>query len=206
MSTSVAMRPVVAVTQRVDVFPDRQETRDALDQRLIEWILASGGMSVPVPNLLGTGHALDDWLVRIAPDAVILSGGNDLGQADCRDQLEAGLLSWAEDNRIPVLGLCRGMQMMGVHAGGQLVRVEGHVRTRHTLSLSPDWPGEVNSYHNWTFLDVPPGYRILAQAVDGAIEAMRHQVLPWEAWMWHPEREAPFSLADIERWHRLMNH
>lgn len=206
MSTSGIMRPLVGVTQRVDVFPDRHETRDALDQRLIEWILASGGVPVPVPNLSGTGHALDDWLVRIAPDAVILSGGNDLGQVACRDQIETCVLSWAESNRIPVLGLCRGMQMMGVHAGGQLVKIDGHVRTRHMLSHSQDWPGDVNSYHNCTFLNAPPGYHILARDADGAIEAMRHQALPWEGWMWHPERDLPFSLADIERWRWLMNH
>jgi len=96
--------------------------------------------------------------------------------------------------------------MMGVHAGGTLVQVDGHVRTRHLLSHTEDWPGEVNSYHNWSFFQAPPGYAILAQAADGAIEAMRLRTMPWEAWMWHPERDAPFHLSDIERWRRLMNY
>jgi gamma-glutamyl-gamma-aminobutyrate hydrolase PuuD len=206
MSVLASVRPVVAVTQREDFISDRQETRDALDQRLIDWIFASGGLPVSVPNFTEAERALDAWLARISPDALILSGGNDIGQAVRRDLVETKLLSWAERNCTPVLGLCRGMQMMAVHAGGGLVRTDGHVHTRHVLGRPADWPGEVNSYHDWTFFEVPPGYAILAQAEDGAIEAMRHQTLPWEAWMWHPERDSPFNLLDIERWRRLMNH
>jgi gamma-glutamyl-gamma-aminobutyrate hydrolase PuuD len=206
MKTLPSVRPVVGVTQRVDFFPDRQETRDGLDQRLIDWIASSGGIPVPVPNLAADDRALEDWLTRISPDALILSGGNDIGRVERRDFLETALLSWAEANRKPVLGLCRGMQMMGVHAGGELIEVDGHVRTRHRISAPTDWPGEVNSYHKWTFLEVPPGYAILAKTDDGAIEAMRHEGLPWEGWMWHPERDLPFSSMDMERWRRLMNH
>jgi putative glutamine amidotransferase len=196
--------PLVAVTQRVDQISNREETRDALDQRLIHWILASGGLPVPVPNFSDGDSALSEWLARILPDAIILSGGGDIGQAVHRDWVETSLLNWAEANCMPVLGLCRGMQLMGLRSGGQLVRKDKHVRTRHQLSPPRGWPGEVNSYHEWAFLDAPPSYFVLAQTDDGVIEAMRHEVLPWEGWMWHPEREHQFSPADIERWRSLM--
>jgi len=43
---------VVAVSQRVDDYPDRNERRDVLDQRLIEFLLAAGYLPIPVPNSL----------------------------------------------------------------------------------------------------------------------------------------------------------
>ena len=45
----------------------------------------------------------------------------------------------------------------------------------------------------------PQGYRVLARSADGGIEAIQHDHLPWEGWMWHPERETPFRAADGQR-------
>lgn len=63
---------VVAVSQRVDVLPERGESRDALDQRLIDFLLAGGYLPVPVPN--GLQDDLHDWLNAVSPQAIVLSG------------------------------------------------------------------------------------------------------------------------------------
>jgi anthranilate/para-aminobenzoate synthase component II len=197
---------VVAVSQRVDVVAGRSERRDALDQRLSEWLMATGNVPVPVPNGLsvpfqgsagGAGQGLRAWLQAVRPGAVVLSGGNDLGEYPERDDTERHLLAWAKDCRVPVLGICRGMQMMGVWAGGSLKPVQGHVRTRHVLQGSV--VGGVNSFHNFALADCPLEFEVSAQAEDGEIEAIRHTSLPWEGWMWHPEREAVFSAQDTQR-------
>ena len=46
---------------------------------------------------------------------------------------------------------------------------------------------------------------LLAQSEDGNIEAMIHKELPWEGWMWHPEREEIFTKIDHERFVTLVN-
>ena len=46
----------------------------------------------------------------------------------------------------------------------------------------------------------------LAKSDDGNIEAIRHRELPWEAWMWHPEREGGLVLSHLERFKRLINN
>ncbi len=186
---------IVAVSQRVDAFPERAEVRDALDQRLNMFLVAAGYLPVPVPN--GLHPDAKAWLARVSPQAIILSGGNDIGQCPARDTTESALLDHAQKHSLPVLGICRGMQMMAHWMGVGLRAINGHVRTRHTLS--GELTHTVNSYHGFTLLDCPPGCEILAYSEDGAIEAIRHQTLPWEGWMWHPEREAHFDAHDIQR-------
>jgi len=196
---------IVAVSQRVDLLPDREERRDALDQRLCIWLIAAGFLPVPVPNRLTSAHAaaaecqagLHDWLQAVRPGAVVLSSGNDIGACPERDFTERLLLDWAKERRLPLLGICRGMQMLCGWAGGPLKRVLGHVRTRH--SLSGLITGEVNSFHDFTLEGCPPDFEVLARAEDGEIEAIRHTNLPWEGWMWHPEREREFTSGDLSR-------
>lgn len=195
---------VVAVSQRVDVYPERNERRDALDQRLCQWLVAAGFLPVPVPNGLSTDSVdeagrdgLQPWLSAVMPEAIILSGGNDIGEAIDRDNTERRLLAYAQDRALPVLGICRGMQMMGVWAGGALIPVQGHHRTRHVLC--GELVGEVNSFHNYALADCPAGFAVTAAADDGCIEAIRHESLAWEGWMWHPEREADFKPRDLQR-------
>jgi gamma-glutamyl-gamma-aminobutyrate hydrolase PuuD len=203
-------RPLVVVSQRVDVWPNRDERRDALDQRLMTFLLMTGLLPVPVPNGLFQPSAegaqpqdrLDAWITAINPQGIVLSGGNDVGEFPERDQTERGLLGYAQKRELPLLGICRGMQMLATWAGGRLVPVDGHVRTRHRLLPvvgSGPWPEEVNSFHNLTLGDCPACFTVTARTESGAIEAIRHKSLPWEGWMWHPERESRMSQIDTNR-------
>jgi len=194
---------VVAISQRVEVHSDRNERRDALDQRISAWLAAAGYLPVPVPNGLGAigpaqnGNALHIWLTALKPAAFVLSGGNDIDEAIERDNTERQLLDHALENRLPVLVMCLGMQMMGIWAGAKLKLVQGHTRTRH--ALSGDISGEANSFHNYSLASCPPGFTVSATAEDGGIEAIRHKDFSWEGWMWHPEREPEFQVRDTQR-------
>lgn len=192
----------VAVSQRVDWVAGRNERRDALDQNLCRWLMSAGYIPVPVPNSMDQAAkngslSMQNWLLAMTPDAVLLSGGNDIGEAPERDDTERCLLAYAKERFLPVLGICRGMQMLSVWAGSALQPVAGHIGTRHRLL--GELTGEVNSFHQFALADCPPGFTVTAKSEDGNIEAIRHETLPWEGWMWHPEREAPFQLTDIQR-------
>lgn len=197
---------VIAISQRVDRWPALVESRDALDQRLTEWVHAIGALPVPVPNTLG--EDLVPWLDTIRPTALLLSGGNDIGDSPERDCTEARLLHYASQFGLPVLGICRGMQMMAHYADGALVSLAGHAATRHAifgdLVACCALPADVNSFHNWGLVACPKNYTVLATAPDGSIEAMRHHALPWECWMWHPERERKFRDGELARARQLL--
>ena len=202
---------VVAVTQRIDAIPDRSEYRDAVDRRLLAWLLQAGFIGTPVPNILtADDSSIQLWLESIQPAAVLLSGGNDIGEYPLRDDTEKYLLNWASERRVPVLGICRGLQLMAVWAGAELTRIKGHVRTEHqTIVLDAAdagaWPQWVNSYHDWGLVSCPLDFVAQVEAEDGSIEAIRHVDLPWEGWMWHPERYGEFVSEDTTRMQRLFN-
>ncbi len=186
----------VIVTQRVDVFPDRGERRDALDQRWPAFLFRCGLIAVPVPNHPEHASRLFDDSIG----GLILTGGNDLenygGDAPERDATERHLLDIARKRGIPVLGVCRGMLLLLDQAGMALSRVEGHVATMHALRVDGT-SRKVNSYHHMAAFDAGIQMRVTARADDGVIEAFVDETEPRAGIMWHPERCAPFDSSDI---------
>lgn len=210
-------KKIIGITQRVDKIESYNEYRDALDQRLINWIVSLGFIAVPIPNSLvdltsptNLQSNIDDWLNEVGIDGIILSGGNDIGKFENRDLTEKNLLFWAEKYKKPVLGICRGMQMLGLYAGEELIEVDGHINTRHKLEIKKEYknllPNSVNSYHNFALKKCPNEYEMLAESNDGCIKAIKHKRLLWEGWMWHPEREVLFNNIDKERFKKLVNY
>lgn len=197
---SAAARRAV-ISQRVEVFADRDERRDALDQRWAALLETLALTALPMPNSLTDPAA---WLAAADPALIVLTGGNDLADlvdgpdaAPERDRTEALLLAHATGNSIPLLAVCRGLQLIVDSGGGALVPVEGHVAQDHAITAHPaaaNWPirdgRSVNSFHNWGAEPsaVPAGWELAATAPDGTVEAIVHATLPQVALMWHPER------------------
>ena len=208
------LRKKVGISQRIDLIEGRNELRDSLDQKLIDWVIQAGFMPITIPNTLLSADSsselmLENWIQIMQLDALILSGGNNIGEYQTRDKTEKFILSWAEQENIPVLGICRGMQMMAVWANSELVNKEGHTRCRHELDVvseQNEWPTNVNSFHDFVLNSCPNGFKVAAKSKDDSIEAIKHINLQWEGWMWHPEREDKFCSTDILRFQKLLNY
>jgi putative glutamine amidotransferase len=137
-------------------------------------------------------------LDRLRPVGAVLTGGGDLaaygGDSPERDDTEARLLDLAFAGRLPVIGVCRGMQAIQHRCGVPLEPVDSHVATTHPLH------GEaraVNSFHTWGARTSAPALIVRARAKDGVVEAVEHREAPVRGVMWHPERVEPFEAADI---------
>ncbi|MBJ7342560.1 MAG: gamma-glutamyl-gamma-aminobutyrate hydrolase family protein [Solirubrobacteraceae bacterium] len=189
------------ISQRVEIFADRDERRDALDQRWAALLESLGLIALPMPNSLADPAA---WLAAADPALIVLTGGNDLAHlvagpdaAPERDRTEALMLQRASAEATPLLAVCRGLQLIVDSGGGALVPVEGHVAQDHAITThtaAANWPirdgRSVNSFHNWGVEQsaVPVGWELAATAADGTVEAIVHSTLPQVALMWHPER------------------
>ncbi len=204
----------VGLTQRVEVIQDRNERRDCLDQAWTRLLTENGYLPIPLPNRV---KDVDPLISELRLDGVILTGGNDLSHltgaintAPERDAFERRLLERCADLGIPVLGVCRGMQMMVAHYGGELVPVAKHAATSHGITVRPQCAlpltnrDAVNSFHNFGVHEDHLGsdFQSAAVAPDGSVEAIAHKSLQLWGIMWHPERP-PYNTRDVELIHAL---
>lgn len=208
----------------------RQRT-DLLPAEYADAVAAVGGVPVLLPPA-GTAVAGSAAAVLARLDALVVTGGADVDPrrygADPhprtvdtrpdRDAWELALLDAAERAGLPVLGVCRGMQLMAVHAGGRLeqhlpdaVGHHGHSPDGATYlpNLVHAEPGtrvgalvgprlEVSCHHHQAVADAPgshPGFVAAARAGDGTLEAME---MPGDrfcvAVQWHPETATDVGL------------
>lgn len=194
----------ILITQRLSRCIDPPETREVLDVRWGELLATAGFSAVPAMSAQDPAALVD--IVH----GVILSGGNDLGAISGdeldrrRDVFEAHVLDLAQQRDLPVLGVCRGLQVLAHRAGGSITRVSGHVAARHALAVdaASRWLArhdgkEVNSFHAFGLADAGQGLRAVARAADGTIEAVEHERRRILGIMWHPERVAPFDRDDV---------
>lgn len=190
------MKPV-AITQRVSVVPSYGERRDCLDQAWTRFLSACGLLPALLPNVTEVALALCD---RADIAGLVLSGGNDLaalgGDAPERDAVENALLDLAERRGLPVLGVCRGMQVIQQRFSIPLLRVEGHVEQCQVIRIDGERK-QVNSYHRFAAFGSRWPLEVWAVADDGVVKAIRHSTAPVTGIMWHPERLNPFSPADV---------
>lgn len=185
-------------------------------------IYAAGGIPFVLP---ATTNSEEVARILGKVDVLVLCGGEDVAPARYktapapkleavnlkRDAWEYALLDEAVRRRLPVVGTCRGMQIINVYFGGTLWQDlpserKSEVKHRHTgdgkyvthpIAMVPGsrisalFDGAtnavVNSRHHQAVKDLAPGLRITARAADGVVEAIESETLPIAAVQFHPE-------------------
>ena len=212
-------RPVIAIPGRLS--PEATNVRGeafASGQRYSRALVRAGALPVIVPPIADGVATMVETLSRF--DGLILHGGGDVDprrygeepSADAlygiipdHDEVEFALLASARELGMPVLAICRGMQVLNVACGGSLVQDigdESHWHELHPVELDrssriADAIGTgrasaCHSVHHQALKVVGDGLRVTGRADDGMIEAVE---LDGEAWVvgvqWHPEDTAP---------------
>lgn len=149
--------------------------------------------------------------------ALILCGGADIGVNMTRDSQEFAWIDEAMKNALPIIGICRGMQMINHHLGGEVVDVPADLNENHLVDEFRDdanhherlsqfhWVKDVenghifvaNSRHHQYCKSIPPGFQATHFALDHLIEGFINHNLKILGIQWHPERN---ETIDDEYW------
>lgn len=211
--------PVGAPRIGITTYGRDHEDRFCLPAAYVEAVRQAGG----VPLLLPPGESPSEGVLEMV-DGLILAGGGDIDPAHYggephptlylvdpeRDRFELRLARRALEQDVPVLGICRGSQVLNVAWGGDLVvhlpegeeavvrhRLPPRVPTDHEVRVEPAsrlasvlgqtelW---VRSWHHQAVRRVAPGWRAVAWAPDGTVEAVEYLQDAWAVGVqWHPE-------------------
>lgn len=187
-------------------------------------VLAAGGLPLHIPLDVAPADALD------AVDGLLFSGGADIDpdrygahpETDAfppepdRDEQEFGLFAGALARELPVLGICRGLQIANVALGGSLHQdvpphagfeqpptTELHEVVTAEGSTLRSLYGErvgVNSLHHQTVDRIGDQLVVTARAPDGTVEGLEHTSLPVVTVQWHPEMMRDAATDPIFAW------
>jgi putative glutamine amidotransferase len=216
------MRPVIGITTYVTPAKWGYWELEAalIPQDYVRAVEEAGGRPLLVPPAEdGIEETLDSL------DGIVFSGGSDLDPAhygaeahpetrgvhEERDRAELELMKAALERDMPVLGICRGSQVLNVARGGNLIQHlpeivghEGHKHnppgafSDHDVTIEPETTlaqilGErhgVKSHHHQGLDAVGEGLRVSAHAEDGAIEGVEDPERRFAVGvLWHPEAD-----------------
>jgi putative glutamine amidotransferase len=203
----------VAITMRRSDATTYVEPRDAISHDWLSTFEQHGLIPVLVPGAVADPVGL---LEASGARALVLSNGDDVGASPARDLSERALYDHAVRVRMPILGVCRGLQMINVIAGGRLSAVPGdqHIATSHAVALEGRLAAvmgartvNVNSFHGSGVArsELAPALTPLACTADGLVEAFEHTAHKVLAVQWHLERPgAPAAITDhlLDEWLR----
>ncbi len=169
---------------------------DVIDQKWYKFLSSLDIVPVLIPNdICIMKKVLKDFDL----EGFILSGGNDLaqfgGNVSQRDEVEKYLIQWSIDKNTPLLGVCRGMQLILDFFSVKMCKIEGHVNQKHSISFFGN-KVIVNSFHNYGCNAVSENITVLASSEDGVVEAIKHREHKIYGMMWHPERNDIISEVD----------
>lgn len=215
------MKPIIGITTFCESKP--KKVYSSVSYNYVKSVQLAGGTPVLIP-LVEDEEDLDNYLDKI--DGLILTGGEDMNPLSYgenpikevtfisieRDEQEIKLYLKAVEKHIPILGICRGAQVINVAAGGTLyqdipVQIKdalGHCPLEnpvynlyHTVEIYKnsklfqifvDSNLKVNSFHHQSIKELGKDLNVTAVSIDGIIEGIEHKLEPFIVGVqWHPE-------------------
>lgn len=219
------LQPLIGLPATKFIRPDNGLDYHYVYSRIVSAVVEAGGIPVMLPTDMPEEATR---ALYASVDGILFPGGGDVDPEFygaerhpatqtpdvSRDKLELDLVRWAVTDDLPLMGICRGNQVLNVALGGTLVqdipseveteikhdtlnRPEGRTIRVHTVAVQPDsrlaeilqgTEFKVNSLHHQSVEKPAPGLNVLATSPDGVIEAME---VPNKRFafsvQWHPE-------------------
>ena len=211
------MKPIIGLSMHTG------DRKLEINNSYIKSIELAGGIPICIPHLLGK----DIEAVLNKVDGLILIGGNDIDPmlfneqphpnlgsfSELRDTSDIALYQAAFKRNMPILAICRGIQIVNVACGGSLIQdipsqVENAIGHRqasaryektHAVTITGEQFKKImneseirtNSFHHQAVGRVGEGLIVAGTTTDGIIEALEHETHPYcISVQWHPEELA----------------
>lgn len=217
-------KPIIGISGSViiddgGIFPGYR--RSYVNEDYVDSVVQNGGVPFIIP-FNEDEEVIKSQMQQV--NALILSGGHDVDPHNYgeepeqklgniwpeRDKFDMTLLKIAEERRIPVLGICRGAQVINVAHGGSLYQDLSYRKEKtlkhsqgqrptlltHTVEtvagtkiaeLLGKEKLQTNSFHHQLLKKIAPDFKVSARCVDGVVEAIENDDASVIAVQWHPE-------------------
>lgn len=223
----------VGISQRV-ILNKNGSRLDSLEHDYLRYYSKFDINLIPIPNIIDD---ISKYIEKNRIEYIILSGGGEIGsdfskhleKPDLfyqpeRDLVESELLKYAVEEKIPVLGECRGAQFINLFFGGALIdsisnnlpNSNNRIATNHMIEIVDDKFDkffttnslEVNSFHEngFTKNELSSELKEFALCNDGIVEGFYHRKLPILGIMWHPERMKGSEEINYNLLNNLLNN
>lgn len=180
----------ILITQRNERIGQFKESRDNLDLRYVNLIQNLNMLPIIMPNM---SKNINQFLDTLKPDGILLTSGGNPKENNLRKITENKLIKYSIKNNLPLIGICRGAQVINIFFKGNVVPIKNHVRRNHIIKgdiIKGMKKTSVNSYHDLgiTKKTLGKNLKILASTNDLSIECFKHTRKEIMGIMWHPER------------------
>ncbi|MDR0536447.1 MAG: gamma-glutamyl-gamma-aminobutyrate hydrolase family protein [Tannerellaceae bacterium] len=210
----------------IGISANHSDGQSCIKDIYVQSVLIAGGAPVLIPVITDI-QALNAIVARL--DGILFSGGGDLNPLifgeepvpelqdvdPFRDEYDLKLLHLAFERQIPILGICRGHQLINAAFGGTLYQdihsQHNQPSLKHSQNMAREFPSHtvtlpvesrlrsiiqgdklcVNSIHHQAVKDLAPGFIATAISPDGINEALEHPEYSILSVQWHPEGMAP---------------
>ncbi len=188
----------IGISSRIMNIEKFDEKRDAISHDWINFLQRLKLLPILIPNRI---IDVEDYISTLNLEGIILSGGDNIGEFPERDKTEIRIIEYSIRNHIPILGVCRGMQLINEFFNGKNIKNQdsNHVGKSHDVTIKntnfKEMLGEkleVNSYHNNIIRKEHIGKELEVFAEtkhDSTVEGYFHKKYPIIGIMWHPERD-----------------
>ncbi len=178
---------------------------DFLDHNWINFFNKKNYYFKIIPNSIKSTNKILNEKKKI--DLIILPGGNDLFNnqklTKIRLEVEKKLIKFSINKKIPLLGVCRGMQVLNYYFGGTIVKIKGHMKSKSLIYMKNNLFKKnkisVRCFHNFCISpqSVSKEFENLGFDKENNIEMFQHLKHNLMGVMWHPERENNFDKLNV---------
>jgi len=194
----------IALSMGQTYIKDRKETRDFIDNKLFFFLKECFDCEIHLINNFNkinnkNSLHLRKYLSQNKINFVVLSGGEDIGKNKLRDATEKCLIKFATNQNIPILGLCRGMQLINFYFKGKLKKIKGHIKKENKIYFNNEIKyRKVICFHGNGIKKLGNDLQVICKSHDNEIESIKHKSKKILGIMWHPERFKNFQNHDIQ--------